>query len=98
MMRRDEESLSWDALLLCILLFGVLVGFFGSGCSSGPQLPIVTVPIHVTCSWSQAPDGGAFSDNDCLVDRISPVASPTTTGVESRDNTVNPRLDVGVSP
>lgn len=68
-----------------------------SGCSAGPQLPVTTVPVTITCSWTAAPDGGALSDNDCMVDRSSAGADPRTTGNDLRGTTVSPDVRTNVS-
>lgn len=63
-----------------------------SGCSSGPQLPVITTPISITCQWN-APDSGAIEDCDCLVDRAS-APSTATTGNDARGASVSVPVSV----
>lgn len=53
-----------------------------SSCSSGPQLPIVTVPMSISCSW-HVPIG-ALPDMDASVQ--SPSGADGTAGVIVTDN------------
>lgn len=62
------------------------------GCSAGPQLPIVTVPVNVSCTWN-APDGGTLNDCDCLVDHVSPTTATSSVGNES-----STRVDAELNP
>lgn len=69
--------------------------WLASGCSSGPQLPIVTTPITITCSWT-APDGGSITDSDCMIDRSSSAPSTSTTGVRTETRDISPAVSVPV--
>jgi hypothetical protein len=72
----------------------VLLFVLALGCSSGPQLPIVTTPIHISCMWNGAPDGGTIEDCDCLIDRSSAAPATATTGVQTETRDITPSVDV----
>jgi len=74
-----------------VLVFGLL-----AGCSVGPQLPVITIPVNVSCTWN-APDGGALEDNDCLVENVSPATTQDTTGNDNRGARVDAELSTSVS-
>lgn len=82
------------AVLLCCAM-----GLACTGCSSGPQLPIVTVPINISCGW-HSEDGGYQQDNDCMVDRSSGSADPSTIGVDNQGmhTDVSPQTSVTATP
>jgi hypothetical protein len=90
------------ALALRSLAIGALIGAASvlaatcAGCSTGPQLPVVTTPINIACTWTNA-DGGVIEDNDCLIDRSSAASAAETTGNEIRDNTISPEVNADVS-
>lgn len=64
-------------------------------CSSGPQLPIVTTPISISCTW-HAPDAGQITDSDCMIDRSSAAPATATTGVRTETRDIAPSVNVPV--
>ena len=86
------------ALAIGLLILAAALSAASSGCSSGPQLPVVTVPMSISCTWTAAPDGGHLADNDCLIDRSSAQADSETTGNRARDVTVSPQTSVSAIP
>lgn len=90
----DAGSSARDTLPL--LAAAAISSTYWGGCSAGPQLPVVTIPVSVTCSWS-APDGGSLEDCDCLVDRVAPATETRTTGNDSRGARVDARVDADVT-
>lgn len=88
---------SGAGLALALIIVAAALSVAVSACSAGPQLPIVTTPITITCSWTAAPDGGAVTDNDCMVDRATSNSSAETTGNRARDVTVSPDITTSVS-
>lgn len=91
------ESRLWTLATVAAIALAVSVM---CACSSGPQLPVITTPVTVTCSWTITNgDGGTVElrDNDCLADRISAAPGTTTTGNEVRDNNVSPEVRTNVS-
>ncbi len=90
-----SEPPSGGALaVLLVALAGT--SWLASGCSSGPQLPVVTTPIHISCTWNGAPDGGTIEDCDCLIDRSSAAPATATTGVQTETRDVAPSVSVPV--
>lgn len=83
-------------LLFVILLF-VAAAYLWAGCSTGPQMPVLTTPLTISCTW-HAQDGGTATDNDCLIDRSSADTAAQTTGNEVDDVQVSPETDVSVVP
>lgn len=105
--------LSWDMLALLLLAGGVIfLALWTGGCSSGPQLPITTPVVNVSCQWEgnactrvvRADDGGVApsrdltlgSSCDCLIDRASSEAQARTTGNETGPVEVSPETQVSV--
>lgn len=91
------DTVGWFGLALVI---GALVWAL-SGCSSGPQLPITTPVVNVSCTWQVNPAGDAaveLSDNDCLIDRSSSEAEAHTTGNETTTGDISPEIDVSPTP
>jgi hypothetical protein len=76
---------AWFALLAMLVL---------TSCSAGPQLPVITTPVTINCTWN-APDSGAISDCDCLVDRASAPVTRTT-GNDNQGARVDVPVTVGV--
>lgn len=68
-----------------------------TGCSTGPQLPVTTPVVNVSCTWN-AGDVSLLEDNDCLIDRSSAEADAQTTGMEVEDVTVSPETSLDVTP
>lgn len=68
-----------------------------TGCSTGPQLPVTTPVVNVSCTWSVS-DASLLEDNDCLIDRSSAEAEAETTGNEVDDVQVSPDVDLSVTP
>lgn len=81
---------------LVVLLVALAGTSWLAGCSSGPQLPIVTTPITITCSWHAAPDGGTITDSDCMIDRSSSAPATSTTGVRTETRDISPAVSVPV--
>lgn len=98
----DDDSLAQrilhgaGALGLVALILALAVAASMCGCSSGPQLPIVTTPISISCTWNGM-DGGAIEDCDCLVDRSSAQAEGNPVGNVVRDVRVDPTTSVQAS-
>lgn len=85
------------ALAIGLLILAAALSVATTACSAGPQLPIVTTPITITCSWTAAPDGGHLEDNDCMVDRATSSSAAETTGNRARDVAVTPTVTTSVS-
>lgn len=84
-----------DTLPMLVCVIASSAGLLGSSCSSGPQLPIVTTPISISCTW-HAPDSGAIEDCDCLIDRAS-APTTSTTGNDARGARVDTAVEVDAS-
>lgn len=97
-MRPEHETIL--AGLLCVLIAlgtALFAAMFLTGCSAGPQTPIVTTPMHISCTWNLQ-DGGTAEDCDCLIDRSSAESGSEATGNRVRDVTVSPDTDVSALP
>jgi hypothetical protein len=92
---RPREPPSEPPALAVLLVALAGTSWLASGCSSGPQLPIVTTPISISCTW-HAPDGGTIEDCDCLIDRSSAAPATATTGVQTETRDVAPSVSVPV--
>ncbi len=73
-----------------------VITVFFAGCSAGPQIPVITVPVSVSCTWN-APDGSTLEDNDCLVEGISPATTADTTGIDASGARVDANVDVSTT-
>jgi hypothetical protein len=92
--RPPPDSPGPGLALLLVALAGHAT--LASGCSSGPQLPVVTTPITITCSWSNGPDAGEMRDNDCMIDRSSAAPATATTGVRTETRDISPSVSVPI--
>lgn len=81
------------ALLLAAL---AMLALWTSSCSTGPQLPVTTPVLHISCTWNLQ-DGGTAEDCDCLVDRSASSAEAQTTGNETGPVEVSPRTSVSAT-
>lgn len=80
--RRPSRPPSDGALGLVLVVLTASLSAAVSGCSSGPQLPIVTVPMSISCSWHVPV--GALPDRDASVQ--SPSGADATAGIVVTDN------------
>lgn len=94
---RDEDVtfIGWATLAIGVILVSLTI--LATGCSAGPQLPVITIPVNVSCTWN-APDGSQLEDNDCLVENISPATTTDTTGNDNRGARVDAELSTTVTP
>lgn len=67
-----------------------------SSCSSGPQTPVTTTPLHISVTIN-AVDGGMVEDSDVLIDRSAASADPQTTGNDNRGVRVDPQTSVSAT-
>lgn len=81
----------------CLIGALLLVASLLSGCSAGPQLPVLTSPINISVTITAA-DGGTIEDSDVLIDRSSAASDAETTGNRARDVTVSPSTSVSAIP
>lgn len=91
----DKDAGDGGAL---VMLLAITVGaaITLGACSSGPQLPVTTTPMSISCTWNCG-DGGTCEDCDCMIDRSSADSTAETTGNRARDVSVSPTLDTNVS-
>lgn len=84
--------------MMSSIRWGLCAGFLasaiylGSGCSTGPQLPVTTPVVNVSCTWNA--ELARVEDNDCLIDRASAEGRSRTTGNETGDVSVSPETHV----
>lgn len=78
------------------LLLLLLALAFLASCSAGPQLPVVTTPITISCVWNNM-DGGASEDCDCMVDRSSAQGEGSPTGIRTETGDISPSVSVPIS-
>jgi len=64
-----------------------------AGCSSGPQLPISTVPQNITITFT-ATDGGMIEDCDVMLDRSGAGSQQDTLGNRTTTGDITPSVSV----
>lgn len=100
---RDARSRRWVAACVA-LAFGavVVVGSCTSGCASGPQLPIVTPVVNISCTVNMPDAGSVEAGADaavdygvCWIDGTRTAGEAVARGIEA-EGTVSPTTDTRV--
>lgn len=81
MLEHGAPAIRWA---LAVMGLAAIVSLLSAlaGCSSGPQVPIVTVPMHLSCTWNV--DVADAPERDAAV--TAPSSTDATAGVVVSDN------------